>query len=86
MTSNPFLRLYDAPVQSLTDAAFVTVLLAALMATWWAGGRNALWLYTRYQANWKFLPPWEYAARTITMLLVVALDLALLAAIIGVLS
>lgn len=86
MVGNPFLRLYDAPVQSLTDAAFVLVLLAALMATWWAGGRNALWLYTRYQSNWKYLPPWEYAARSVVMLLVIALDLALLAAIVGILA
>jgi hypothetical protein len=86
MTSNPFLRLHEAPVETLTDAAFVLVLLAAMMTTWWAGGRNVLWLYTRFQSNWKYLPPWEYAVRSVVMLLVIALDLALLAAIIGVLS
>jgi hypothetical protein len=86
MPANPFLRLYEMPVATLTDAAFALVLLAALVATWWAAGRNALYLSEQYQNGWKYLVPAWYAARLIGMLLVAAVDLWLLAGIIGVLT
>lgn len=83
---NPILRLVETPVEGLTDAGWVLVLLSALVATWWAAGRNALWLEDRYQDGWQYLVPLQYAVRMIAMLLIAAVDLWLLAAIVAVLA
>lgn len=85
MIANPFIRLYETPVATLTDAAYALLLLAALVATWWAAGRNALYLSEHYQNGWKYLIPAWYALRLIGMLVTAAVDLLLLAGIIGVL-
>jgi hypothetical protein len=79
--SNPVIRLYETPVEALTDAGWVCVLLAALVATWWAAGRNALYLSEQYQNGWKYLVPAWYAIRLIGMFAIVAVDLWLLAGI-----
>lgn len=84
--SNPFLRLYEAPVETLTDLGWVAILLALLTATWWAAGRNLLWLDEHYQEGWKYLITADYALRTIAMFVIVAADLWLIAAIVGVLA
>lgn len=81
---NPIIRLYEQPVEALTDAGWLLVLLAALVATWWAGGRNLLWLSEQYQNGWKYLVPVWYAARTIGMLAILAIDLWLVAGIVAV--
>jgi hypothetical protein len=86
MPANPFIRLYEMPVATLTDAAYVLILLAVLVATWWAAGRNALYLSENYQNGWKYLIPAWYALRLIGMLVTAAVDLWLLAGIIGVLT
>jgi hypothetical protein len=78
--------LVEAPVATLTDAAWACILLAALVATWWAAGRNALYLQEQYQNGWKYLVPFWYATRTVGMLLVLAVDLWLVAALVAVLS
>ena len=81
---NPFIRLYEAPVETLTAAAYTLVLLALLLATWYALGRNLLTLYKDFQEGWLVLPPFWWTARAFGALLIVAVDLLLLAAIIGV--
>lgn len=84
--TNPFLRLVDSPVETLTDAGWVVVLLAALVATWWAAGRNALYLSEQYQDGWRYLVPFWYAVRVVGGLVIVAIDLWLLAAVVAVLG
>jgi len=79
---NPAIHLVDHPASALTDAGWVVILVAALIATWWSAGRNLLYLSNRYQDGWKYLVPMAYAARLIAMLLVLAVDLWLVAAIV----
>ena len=86
MSSNPFIRLYEAPVEALTDAAWVLVLAAALFATWYALGRNLLTIYQDFQDGWLALPPAGWTARVIGALVIIAIDLLLLAAIIHTLT
>lgn len=81
---NPVIHLIEHPVAALTEASWLCVLLAALVATWWAAGRNALYLLDRYQDGWLVLVPLQYAIRSIAMLLIVAIDLALIAGIVHV--
>ena len=83
---NPFLRLYEHPVETLTDAAFGLLLVAALVGTWWALGRNLLYLDDQFQNGWKYLVPFWYAVRLITVISIVAVDFALIAALIAVLT
>lgn len=79
---NPFIRLYEAPVETLTAAAYVAVLLGALVCSWWALGRNLLYLRDRFQNGWKYLVPFWYAVRIGATTLLVAVDLLLIGAII----
>lgn len=84
--TNPVVRLYESPVESLTDAGWLFVLLAALVATWWAAGRNVLWLDDQWGNGWKFLPPFWVAVRIVALLGIVAVDLWLMAAMLAVLG
>jgi len=86
VTANPFIRLFEQPVESLTAGGYVLLLVAALVATWWAGGRNALYLDEHYQDGWRYLVPFWYAIRLAGMLVIVAIDLWLLAGIIHTLT
>lgn len=86
MNANPFIDLYEVPVAALTDAAYACLLLAALVATWWALGRNLLYLRDRWQEGWLVLVPFWYTARAIALLCLVAIDLLLIAGIIHVVS
>lgn len=79
---NPIIDLYETPVEALTDAGWILVLVAALVATWWAAGRNALYLSERYQDGWRYLIPGWYALRVIGMLGILAIDCWLLAGIV----
>jgi membrane protease YdiL (CAAX protease family) len=83
---NPFVELAQDPVGVLTAAAYATLLLAALVGTWWALSRNLLYLLDNWQDGWIVLVPLGYAARTMAVLGLVAVDLALVAGIIGVLT
>jgi len=82
---NPFVRLYEAPVETLTAAAYVAVLFGALVVTWWALGRNLLYLRDQYQNGWKYLIPFWYTVRAAAVAVLVAVDLLLIGAIIYVL-
>jgi hypothetical protein len=83
---NPFIRLYEAPVESLTAGAYALVLVAALVASWYAAGRNLLYLQKQYQNGWRYLVPFWYMVRLTALVLVVAVDLLLVAGIIHVLT
>jgi len=86
MTPNPFLELYQHPVDTLTAAAYVALLLGALGATWWGAGRNALALGRQWQEGWLLLIPFWPAVRIIAMFGILAADLLLVAAIIGIVT
>ena len=86
MTANPFVRLFEAPVESLTAGAYALVLLAALIASWYLAGRNLLYLHKQYQNGWLYLVPFWYMLRLTALVLVVAVDLLLIAGIIHVLT
>jgi len=86
MIANPFVRLFEAPVESLTAGAYALVLLAALVVSWYALGRNLLYLEDQWRDGWLVLVPFWYAARIVGALLIVAIDLLLIAGIIGVLT
>jgi hypothetical protein len=86
MTTNPFVHVFASPVESLTAGAYALVLTAALVASWYALGRNLLYLAEQWQEGWLVLVPFWYAARVVGLLLLVALDLLLVAGIIGVLT
>jgi len=83
---NPFVAFYESPVAAATAFAYVCILFAALVASWWAASRNALYLYDRWQAGWLVLVPGEYTLRAIAMLLLLALDALLIGGIIHVLT
>jgi hypothetical protein len=83
---NPFIRLYEAPVESLTAGAYALVLIAALVASWYAAGRNLLYLQKQYQNGWRYLVPFWYMVRLVGLVLVVAVDLLLVAGIIHTLT
>ena len=83
---NPFIELFEQPVATLTAGAYALVLVAALVTTWYAAGRNALTLYDTYQNGWLVLPPVGWIARAVGLLLVAAIDLLLIAGIIYVVT
>lgn len=83
---NPFLELYHNPVATLTGLAYCLILLSALFGTWWALSRNLLYLADHWRDGWLVLVPFWYAARCIATLLLIATDLLLVAAMIGVVT
>ncbi|MEF8887326.1 MAG: hypothetical protein V5A30_05920 [Haloarculaceae archaeon] len=86
MSVNPVLRLVEAPAATLADLGWACILVAALVATWWAAGRNLLWLDAHWQEGWQVLPPFWPALRMVALLVVTAVDLWLLAALVAVLA
>jgi len=79
---NPFVEIWQDPVTALTRFAYVAILFGMLVMTWWAAGRNALYLRDQFQNGWLMLVPFWYALRTLAMLAILAVDLLLLAGII----
>lgn len=86
MTTNPFVAVYETPVESLTDAGYGLLLLGALIMSWWALGRNALYLQEEWRNGWLVLVPFWYAVRTVAALIGIAVDLWLVAALIAILT
>lgn len=83
---NPILDFIESPVHGLADLGWALFLLAALVVTWWALGRNLLYLRQQYQTGWKYLVPLGYAGRVAAALVIVGVDAWLLAAIVAVLG
>jgi hypothetical protein len=83
---NPFIALFERPVATLTAGAYVLVLLGALLLSWWALGRNLLYLREQYQNNWRVLVPLWYAVRGASTLGLLALDLLLIGGIVHVVT
>lgn len=86
MIANPFVSLWEQPILTLTAAAYAFALVAALVATWYALGRNLMTLYIQNKkGGWKY-PPLEWALRAIAVPLVLAVDCLLLAAFVWVIG
>jgi len=81
--TNPFVALYETPAETLLASAYALVLVGVLLLTWWALGRNALWLTENYRDGWLYLIPLDYALRAVAALVLLAVDLAVLAAIVS---
>lgn len=86
MTSNPFVRLYETPVEALTALAYALVLLAFLVLSIWALAWLILELKAGWKRNWRAIPPLKYFAKTAGAIVILAVDVALLAGIIHVLT
>jgi hypothetical protein len=84
--ANPFVRLFEAPTETLTAAAYALVLVGLVVLSWWALGRNLLYLREQYRDGWQFLVPLGYAGRVASACGLIAVDLWLVAAIIAVLT
>lgn len=83
LAANPFIRLYKAPVETLTLAAYACGLLALLGLTWWALYGNILTLTIQFKKRtWTYDPPPSWVFRLIAVPLVFAIDAAALAAFI----
>ncbi|ADD05228.1 uncharacterized protein Nmag_1652 [Natrialba magadii ATCC 43099] len=85
MTSNPFIRLYEAPVESLTLAAYLLLFAVVLLLTWWALIRNALEITKAVQEetwvkNAPLYPPFGFMLRLVAIPGIIAIDLFLVAA------
>lgn len=86
MHSNPFVRLYEAPVETLTAGAYALVLVAFLLLTWWVLTSLAFDLYRGWRDSWYALPPLSYVAKAAAGVVILAVDLLLLAGIIHVIT
>lgn len=86
MSANPFIRLYEAPAETLTAFAYAIILLALLLLTWWALTTLVFDLYRDWRNGWLALPPLKYVAKAALGCVIVAVDLLLIAGIIHVLT
>ncbi|WP_395166341.1 hypothetical protein [Natrinema pallidum] len=85
MTANPFIELYEAPIETLTLWAYLLFLLAALIATWYLLTRNLLEMYKRWvsetwSTNTPLYPPGTWLLRAVAIPIILAIDLFLIAA------
>lgn len=82
MHPNPFIRLFEAPVETLNAAAYTLVLLSFIFATWYAAGRNTLAIYEDFQNGWQVLPTFWWTLRVFGLFWIAAIDLLLVAGIV----
>ena len=76
---NPFVRLWEAPVETTALLAYAFLLLAALVATWYALGTNVLTLKIRWdRRRWTYVPDQSFVYRVVGILVLVAVDWLLL--------
>lgn len=90
MVVNPFVRLFEAPVETLILAAYVCALLTLLIVTLGAVYRNGLTLYIRFKRQrpqqWEYVPPVGFLLRLAAIPFVIGLDLLFVAAVIELLT
>lgn len=82
---NPFIELYEAPVETLTLAGYLLILVIALVWTWWLLTRNVLELYQQattetWAKNTPLYPPFKFVWRLAAVPAIVATDCFLIAA------
>ena len=86
MVTNPFIRLFEAPAETLTLAGYVLLLTALVFLTLAACWRNAMVVRVQFQKNyphsWKWDPPTSWLLRVAAIPFVLMVDVWAVAAII----
>lgn len=87
IVANPFVRLFEAPVETLTLAGYVLGLLALVFITLAACWRNALVVKVQYDKNypnrWQYNPPASWLLRVAAIPFVLMVDVWALGAVIA---
>ena len=90
MVANPFVRLFVAPVETLTLLGYVLGLLALTLITVAMCVRNALTLHVRYEkqrpAQWQYVPPLGWLLRLAAIPFVLAVDVWAVGAVIALIT
>lgn len=89
MTANPFVRLFEAPVETLTLAGYALGLLALTVATAGVCWTNALAVYdeaTAPRRPWTYVPPLTFLARLTAIPLLLMVDVWAIAAVVALLT
>lgn len=87
---NPFIELYQHPVEVLAALGYALLLVALLVATVAACCRNAVWLSVRWDRQrpqqWEYVPPIWWLVRLAAIPFILAIDAWALAALIWLLA
>lgn len=90
MIANPFVRLFEAPVETLTLTAYVLGLVCLLVLTLAAVWRNGFAVYVRWKNNyphkWQYKPPAGWLLRVAVIPLILMIDFLAIAAVIHLLT
>lgn len=90
MIANPFIRLYEAPVETLTLTAYVLGLACLLFLTLAVVWRNGYIVYVQFEKNyphkWQYNPPTSWLLRVAAIPLILMIDFLAAAAVIGLLT
>jgi hypothetical protein len=87
--ANPFIRLYEAPVETLTLSGYVLGLAVLLVATLGLCWTNVLAIadeVTAPRRGWTYEPPLWFLARVAAVPLVLMVDVWAVAAVIALLT
>lgn len=89
LVTNPFVRLWEAPIETLTLVGYGLLLATLLVVTIGVCWKNAVTTYTQYQKNWQrwsYLPPLTWVGRVAAIPFILMLDVWALAALIYLLT
>lgn len=90
MITNPFVRLFVAPVETLTLAAYCLGLLALIWFTLTTCWSNAITAYVQFEkqrpSQWELRPPLAWTLRVGSILVILMIDVWALAAFINLLT
>ena len=80
---NPFIRVWEAPVETAALIAYAFILLAALIATWYVLSTNVMTLKVRWdRKTWTYVPPMDFVFRIVGSLFILAVDWLLFGALV----
>lgn len=87
---NPFVRLYEAPVETLAALGYVLLLVTLLVLTLAACWRNTITLYVRWDrqrpGQWEYVPPLDWLVRLAAIPFILAIDAWAVAALVWILG
>ncbi|WP_435065876.1 hypothetical protein [Halobaculum sp. EA56] len=90
MIANPFVRLFEAPVETLAVLGYALLLATLLVLTLAACWRNGITLYVRWErqrpTQWQYVPPIDFILRAAAIPFVLAVDAWALAALVWLLA
>lgn len=90
LAANPFIRLWEAPVETLTLTGYALGLTCLVFVTLAACYRNGLTIITHWEhkrpQDWEYVPPAGWLLRVAAIPLVLMLDVWAVAAIIWLLT